>query len=580
MYSEYEIRAIPLSVKSMRKKVEIFLNNNGLRLDDTDYYAGIFRLEEDDILACGGLTGNLIKCIAVSDEMHGNGLSNRLISHLISVANANNHRTIRVFTKPSNKDIFTSLGFNVLACSDKAILLENNSSDLNNYLNYLQNNRKDGINGCIVMNCNPFTLGHRYLIEQASKTVDNLYIIPVKEDVSTFTYSERKEMIESGVKDIKNVIVLEGSDYAVSQTTFPTYFIKNLNDTTDTHITLDLDIFVKYIAPALNAKYRFAGSEPTDLLTRRYNELLERLLEPNGINVRVIPRLEQSDGVISASRVRQHLKEKSLRKASESVPYSTLPYLLSLLCVNSLQEELDTTPKPGLVDKSDSGSHKDMDYNLMQQSIKTLRPYFTKLAVSGYNKNLLSVAEIKKIGMDAEKAMFQTTNGVNTHKGALFSLGLTTICAAHLMYIYNEISEENLQSCISMLADRWPQPENTHGDKVLQQNKIKGALYNAVEGYKELFEIWMPYYTQNKDDEYCLHKLLLLIMSSLDDTNVYYRKDSLTVEKVKWQAKELFENFDIDNLRQLNTEYIKENISSGGAADMLSLTLLIYSFVH
>lgn len=576
---EYEIRSIPLSLKFTRKKVENFLSINNLRLDGVDYYAGVFRLEEDEILACGGLKGNLIKCLAVSDELKGTGLSNSLISHLISIAIANGYNSVKVFTKPENKDIFTSLGFNLLAQSPKAILLENNKKNINDYCKYLNSERKDGTNGCIVMNCNPFTKGHRYLIENAAQQVDNLYIIPVKEDISTFSYSERKAMIEKGTEDLQNVKVLNGSDYAVSQLTFPTYFLKNLDDTADTHITLDLDIFVKFIAPSLNITKRFVGSEPIDKLTCRYNELMKEILPKNNINVVEIKRLENSNKAISASLVRKYLKEENLQKAKDFVPTSTLPYLISMLSVNALQKELDTTPKPGLVDKNDSGAHKDMDYNLMSKSIKVLHPYFTKLALLGFQKELPVLREIQMVGLEAEEAMFEATNGVNTYKGALFSMGLSVLCASHLMYIYNNVSAENLQSCISMLASRFPQPENTHGDKVLKQNKIKGALYNAVDGYKELFSSWLPFYQTNRDDEFVLHRLLLLIMSTLDDTNIYYRKGKEDVEKVKRQSKELLDNFSVQGLQQLNNEYIKENISSGGAADMLSLTVFVSSLL-
>ena len=576
---EYEIRSIPLSLKFTRKKVENFHAINNLRLDGVDYYAGIFRLEEDEILACGGLKGNLIKCLAVSDELKGTGLSNSLISHLISIAIANGYNSVKVFTKPENKDILTSLGFNLLAQSPKAILLENNKKNINDYCKYLNSERKDGTNGCIVMNCNPFTKGHRYLIENAAQQVDNLYIIPVKEDISTFSYSERKAMIEKGTEDLQNVKVLNGSDYAVSQLTFPTYFLKNLDDTADTHITLDLDIFVKFIAPSLNITKRFVGSEPIDKLTCRYNELMKEILPKNNINVVEIKRLENSNEAISASLVRKYLKEENLQKAKDFVPTSTLPYLISMLSVNALQKELDTTPKPGLVDKNDSGAHKDMDYNLMSKSIKVLHPYFTKLALLGFQKELPVLREIQMVGLEAEEAMFEATNGVNTYKGALFSMGLSVLCASHLMYIYNNVSAENLQSCISMLASRIPQPENTHGDKVLKQNKIKGALYNAVDGYKELFSSWLPFYQTNRDDEFVLHRLLLLIMSTLDDTNIYYRKGKEDVEKVKRQSKELLDNFSVQGLQQLNNEYIKENISSGGAADMLSLTVFVSSLL-
>ena len=187
---------------------------------------------------------------------------------------------------------------------------------------------------------------------------------------------------------------------------------------------------------------------------------------------------------------------------------------------------------------------------------------------------------MQTIGLEAEKAMFEATGGVNTHKGALFSLGLTCVCATHLLYLYQNVQVTALRECIAMLAGRFAQPEDTHGDKVLKQNKIKGALYNAADGYKELFECWLPFYRANKTDGYVLYKLLLLIMSQLDDTNIYYRKGEQTVKTVKKQAAELLENFSLSQLERLNTEYVRENISSGGAADMLSLTVLVDSLTN
>ncbi len=591
MYSEYEIRTMPLSLKSTCKKVEEFLNSNDLRLDDVDYYACVFRLDDDRILAGGGLKGNIIKCLAVSDEEKGNGLSNRLISHLISIATQNNN-SVKVFTKPTNKEIFSSLGFEILAQSDKAILLENNLKNINDYCDYLKSNSKQGVNGCIVMNCNPFTKGHRFLIEQSAKEVDNLFIIAVKEDVSMFSYSERKAMIESGTKDLENVTVLQGSDYAVSKLTFPTYFIKDLNDTTDTHINLDLDLFVKFIAPSLNIKIRFVGSEPTDALTKRYNEIMHETLPKKGIDVVEIKRLEAEQEVISASALRNYIKTKSLSHTIKFAYTTTLPYIVSMLAKQSLQEELDTTPKPGLVDKSDSGAHQDMDYALMNKSINALHPYFTKLALLGFNEKLADINSIRSIGIEAEKAMFDATNGINTHKGALFSMGIVVFCAAHILYkVINgsnnngndfEISKQSLQDLIKKIADQFSQPQETHGNDVLKTNNIKGALAMAREGYEELFSSWLGFYQTNKDNEFCLHRLLFLIMSTLDDTNIYYRKGKQTAQNVKNEAKQMFSSndFSIYELQKLNNKYIRENISPGGAADMLSLTIFISSVIN
>lgn len=165
----FEIRSIPLSIKSYKNKVEKFLNDNDLRLDGVDYYAGVFLIGEDDILlGGGGLQGNVIKCIAITDDLRETGMGTKLISHLYLQAINNGEDTVRVFTKPKNKEIFTSLGFKLLATSDKAILLENGNG-LKHYCDYLASLRREGENGAIVMNANPFTLGHRYLIETMLK---------------------------------------------------------------------------------------------------------------------------------------------------------------------------------------------------------------------------------------------------------------------------------------------------------------------------------------------------------------------------------------------------------------------------
>ena len=132
--------------------------------------------------------------------------------------------------------------------------------------------------GIIIMNCNPFTLGHRYLIEQAAQQVDTLYILVVREDCSMFGYDERKAMIVRGVAHINNVVVCDGSEYSISATTFPTYFLKSLSDASDTQMTLDIDLYRRHIAPALGATVRFVGTEPDDPLTRRYNELMKSML--------------------------------------------------------------------------------------------------------------------------------------------------------------------------------------------------------------------------------------------------------------------------------------------------------------
>lgn len=584
MYTEYEIRQMPLSVGAFRQKVEKFLAGSGLRMDNSiDYYAAVFRREESEILAGGGLSGNIIKCIAVGEEMREEGFSSRLISHLVSQATHAGYDTVKVFTKPENRRIFESMAFNVIASSPQAILMENGQQGLSSYLKYLRSAYHEVITGgdkkigVIVMNANPFTLGHKYLAEQAASQVDHLFIIAVKEDVSTFSYQERLAMIKSGCGDIENITVCEGSDYQISQATFPTYFLKRLDDAAETQIALDLDLFCTQIAPALHATIRFVGTEPTDLLTKRYNERMKEILPACAIEVREVERLKL-DREVSASYVRQLMCANNLSGAAKYVPATTLPYIIAHLASNSLRTELDTTPKPGLVDKNDNGAHHDMDYDAMRRSIGALHPYFLQLALAGFAASLPPVDTIRQIGMEAEAAMMRATKGVNTHRGALFSMGIAIVAASRALYInrYSAVKAEDIQGNIIEIASEFTPAIHTHGADVSRQYpNVRGALATAKEGYRQLFDTWLPYYKLNKADDRAAICTLLLIMSQIDDTNIYHRKGRETAEDVKKEARERFENFSIEAVGEMNTRYISENISPGGAADMLALTIFL-----
>ena len=669
-----EIQTLNPATPRQRQRIEAFLKRNGLRIDDMNYYAAV--LDDDgEMIAGGGLKDDVIKCVAVDDAHKGEAIANTLVSHLISHANQEGYGCIKLFTKPKNRQLFESLSFRLLAEAPEAILMETGIGGISNTVealkkikeesekykeynkeckedskkckentSYLNTSTPQHLNttmqptGCIVMNCNPFTLGHRYLIEQAAKQVERLYVMVVREDCSLFAYTERKAMVEQGVADIENVSVIDGSDYAISRATFPTYFLKRLDDAADTQMLLDLDLFRRHIAPALGATVRFVGTEPTDQLTRRYNQLMHEALK----DVREINRLEKDGNAVSASRVRKAMEEGDMNTIRQLVPPTTLPYIIAHLATQALQAELDTTPKPGLVDKDNNGAHRDMDYALMQLSINTLHPYFVRLAFLGFADTLPSHTVIRDAGIEAEKAMLEATNGVNTHKGALFSMGLAVVAAAYEEKKAaankeergkeerekerekeeredSQVSLENLapleslasplsslQLTIKALAASFPDTSGTHGSKAKQLSNgtttIKGALDNAREGYEKLFAEWLPFYNERRKshDAHALHKTLLRIMCDLDDTNVIYRTNVATAEEVKQEARALLASFEeayaaedkekcasaieekcasaeLLALKDMDRRYTERNISPGGAADMLSLTVFIGS---
>lgn len=587
--NRHYISEAPLSLNSVRRRVEAFLAANGLRLAPLDRYVVVTRDEDgDEILAGGGLDGNVIKCVAVSESARSEGLMNILVSRLIVIAREEGLDSVKAFTKPENEGIFKSLGFGLLASAPKAILMENGRGGLPEYKKYLASLARPGRNGAIVMNANPFTKGHRYLVEQAASQVDNLYVIVVKEDRSRFPYAERKAMIEAGCAGLDNVVVCEGSDYAISAATFPTYFLKKLDDATDTQIALDLDLFVNHIAQPLGVTVRFAGSEPEDALTRRYNELMAEILP--GTSVAVvrqarrpidfveIPRLEQKGKPLSATALRLALDEGGFKEAMEYIPKSTVPYLVADLAERALRRELDTTPKPGLVDRQDNGAHKDMDYALMSKSISALRPYLTRLAVESAKD--IDPAKIKEIGIEAEKAMLKATGGVNTHKGALFCIGLSVAAASCLACSTGAVEAYSFKELVSRAASEIPSARGTHGAEAKRSFKAVGALENARAAYPELFADWLPYYLSLECDPFRCHKTLLHIMTTLDDTNILHRRGAEGLAHAEAEAARLLEDFSESGLSSLNKDFIRENISPGGSADMLSLTIFIESIIN
>lgn len=576
MFNNYDIVEMPLTVKRNRTMVENFLAKSGLRLDDMDYYAAVVDRENYNMLAGGGFKDDIIKCIAVDDSLRGTGMSQQLISHLMSQMNAEGHNNVKVFTKPGNIDIFESLGFKTLGESSKAILLENGLEGLSSYVNYLHSLKRDGNNGIIVMNANPFTLGHQYLVEQAAAQVDNLYVIVVAEDKSLFSSEERQAMVEAGCAHLNNVTVCRGSSYIISAATFPSYFIKQASDAALAQIELDLDVTARHIAPALGATVRFVGSEPSDELTRAYNQAMHQQLPQRGIKIVELPRLEKEGSHISASTVRLLLENGNLLEAMRLVPSTTLPYLVARLAVNALKQELDLTPKPGLVDTHDNGAHSDMDHSIMLKSIDALRPYFTQLAVMSYSDDVPAATKLQQLGIEAEKTMLYATGGVNTHRGSLFSMGLAVVAACHAI-AKGETSNliNRWSNTVASIASKMPGGNGTHGDTIRNEHQVMGAIDLARTGYNKLISNWLSFYSDNRHDENVNYKTLLLIMSELDDTNVIHRVGFDKAQQVKLDARHLLENFSIEALEQMNESFITANISPGGAADMLSLTLFL-----
>ena len=317
------------------KRVEKFLNTIGL-----DFPSSIenFVIAKDgnELIACGGLDGKVFKGIAVAPHRRGEGLILSIMTRLINIAYSKGIKDLFIFSTPNNIELFEGCGFKLIENCDNEIMLMENNDNLSNYKKTLASERRDGnVIGSIVMNANPFTLGHQYLVEQAAKKSDWLHLFVVKEDLSEFKFADRIKLIKKGVLHIANVTVHEGSDYIISNATFPTYFIKDKGRINELHAKLDLMIFRDHLAPALGITHRFVGTEPYCVVTNNYNKNMKKILEdPDGrsnpIEVVEIQRVEKEGRAISASRVRELLRVKKFDELEKIVPATTMKFLKNM----------------------------------------------------------------------------------------------------------------------------------------------------------------------------------------------------------------------------------------------------------
>lgn len=581
MFQKFEIRALPLDSGWFRGVASKFLAGVGLELDPgLDYLAGVYD-SDDRLVGCGGLQDHTIKCLALSEELRGQNVASTLVSHLYSLARNSGAPYVTVFTKPENREMFRSLGFHLIGEAPKAVMMQSSRKGLDDYVAHLRSLPRGKRNGVIVMNANPLTRGHIYLIRQAAAECDCLTVIPVADNPATlYPYVTRRSILLQACSEFHNVTVAEGSEYAVSASTFPSYFLKEKNDASLTHIALDLDIFSRHIAPALDASVRFVGSEPLDPLTALYNDGMLSQLPSRGVEVKVVDRLMEDGEPVSASRVRTLTEEGNLCVALSLIAPDSVPSVVGHAAALALHRELDLTPKPGLVDKLDSGSHKDMDHSLMSKSIDALEPWFVRMSKVSVlsckpEERKERMSDLIEAGTDAEREMLEATEGVNTHRGAIFSMGLFVAALSALHADGKEITPASLSEEIAAMAALAPGSDSSHGAEVSRRYGAGGALDMARSGYSALFSEWLPALRRWRREGVSDPELrtLLLIISGLHDSNVLYRVGEVTANRAREEAKALLEDFSIERVAELNDSFRSRDISHGGAADMLALTL-------
>lgn len=323
------IEKVNLSNPFEIKEVTEFLAKFELKYDTNIDYTVVIR-ENDKIIATASKEKNIIKCFAIDPARQGEGISGSILTNITNKMFDQGYFHSMVFTKTKNQDIFRGIGYKEVAQTDKVILMEMGTNSIDKTIDKIKKSidmKKQ--KAMIVMNCNPFTYGHLYLIEKASKENEEVLIFIVEENKSVFPFSIRFELVKEGVSHLKNVKVVSGSEYMISSATFPNYFLRKEDDSLIEYTKLDATISGKQFAKKLGITKRYIGEEPYCKVTKKYNETLMKILPQYGVEVVLVPRKELNNTAISASIVRDKLKNGKLEELKSLVPKTTFDFLIS-----------------------------------------------------------------------------------------------------------------------------------------------------------------------------------------------------------------------------------------------------------
>lgn len=331
LWGNTQERTIDLANPREVAEVRDFLARFDLTFNgDVDYTVALYN--DDQIIATGSLAGEVLRNIAIDEFLQGEGLTAGVVSHLMREAATRGHYHYFLFTKPAKAHLFGALGFKEVASVEPlAVLLEAGMGSIEDFCTQLAAQTSDlpqGPRAALVVNCNPFTLGHEAVIAKASRENTSVVVLVVSEDKSLFPFEVRFKLVQQGVANYNNVRVLAGGPYIISSATFPGYFTRG-KDTVMAQTRLDAKIFAQYIAPALGVTSRYVGEEPYSEVTRIYNQALLDVLPQFDIEVNIMPRKQQGTEVISASRVRQLIRSDNWDEIKNMVPKTTYEYLTS-----------------------------------------------------------------------------------------------------------------------------------------------------------------------------------------------------------------------------------------------------------
>lgn len=334
--SEYTVSQIFPSDRRANRQMDELLSAEGIRRDaNLDYSCGMYD-DEMNMIATGSCFGNTLRCMAVSSEHQGEGLMNEIVTHLVEVQFERGNSHLFLYTKCSSSKFFQSLGFYEIAyINDQIVFMENRRNGFSGYIKKLKKETGDFCadyekynTAALVMNANPFTLGHQYLVEKAASENDLVHLFIVSEDASLVPSAVRRKLVVEGTSHLTNICYHDCGPYMISNATFPSYFQKDENAVIRSHAMLDLSVFAQ-IADSLGIGRRYVGEEPDSVVTGIYNQIMSEELPKQGITCTIVPRKCADGQVISASTVRQALKNNDFATLEKLVPQTTLNYFQS-----------------------------------------------------------------------------------------------------------------------------------------------------------------------------------------------------------------------------------------------------------
>lgn len=312
--------------KCEMSELKAFLERSGLRFESIDM--AILLKEKDRIVGSCCRAFNVIKMVAIDPAYQAMNLLDQLMTAMQEhLFDQGIHKSF-IFTPAHNAPLFKPYHYKQIIQVEGISFLEKGRPNIHEHINYLIQTYNPHLlpSGAIVINGNPFTLGHQYLIETASQSVEKLFVFVVEEDASFFDFKTRLELIKKGTQHLNNVVVLPSSPYIISQATFPNYFLRQVDDHFKHYASLDAHVFGSYFSQ-LNIRIRFVGDEPLDIMTHAYNETLQSVLSSYKMEVKIIKRLSNDDGIISASKVRALLKIGDYDGLKKYLPKTTWEFL-------------------------------------------------------------------------------------------------------------------------------------------------------------------------------------------------------------------------------------------------------------